>query len=190
MTKYKIAAEIVNKCMAYVSSLCVPEASIYSICVAGDAFIEEQCAGVYNKSKPAVEKGIAFPTCVSVNECVCHCSPAIASEEPSGKIKDGDLVKVDLGCHIDGWIAVCAHSLKVGEVRGRYETRRDETRHSVAWRGVGGRQHVGDGDGDDQGDGDEEEEEEWLVRDQEMGQASEMVHTFTSRRVSGSGWRC
>ena len=27
----------------------------------------------------AIDKGVAFPTCVSVNECVCHNSP-LASE--------------------------------------------------------------------------------------------------------------
>ena len=119
LTKYKSAAEIANKALAYVASLCVPDARVYDICVAGDTFLEEQCAGVYAKSKPAVEKGIAFPTCVSANECVCHCSPA--SADAGLTLSEGDLVKIDLGCHIDGWIAVCAHSLRVGggEVRTR-----------------------------------------------------------------------
>ena len=109
MTKYKCAAEIANKALAHVASLCVPEARIYDICVAGDAFLEEQCAGVYAKSKPAVEKGIAFPTCISANECVCHCSPATG--DGGGTLSEGDLVKIDLGCHIDGWIAVCLDGL-------------------------------------------------------------------------------
>ena len=33
-----------------------------------------------NKAGKLIEKGIAFPVCVSVNECVCHCSP-LASDE-------------------------------------------------------------------------------------------------------------
>ena len=39
--------------------------------------------GIYrNKVKGrTIEKGIAFPVCVSVNDCICHMSP-LASEEP------------------------------------------------------------------------------------------------------------
>lgn len=36
--------------------------------------------------------GIAFPTCVSVNNCVCHFSPL--KSDPDYMLKDGDLVKV------------------------------------------------------------------------------------------------
>ncbi len=36
--------------------------------------------------------GIAFPTCVSVNNCVCHHSPL--RSDPDVILKDGDLVKM------------------------------------------------------------------------------------------------
>lgn len=36
--------------------------------------------------------GIAFPTCVSVNNCVCHFSPL--KSDPEVILKDGDLVKM------------------------------------------------------------------------------------------------
>lgn len=36
--------------------------------------------------------GIAFPTCVSVNNCVCHYSPL--KSDPDIVLKDGDLVKM------------------------------------------------------------------------------------------------
>lgn len=36
--------------------------------------------------------GIAFPTCVSVNNCVCHYSPL--KSDPDVILKDGDLVKM------------------------------------------------------------------------------------------------
>merc|ERR1712223_2052565 len=57
-------------------------------------------------------KGIAFPTCISVNNCICHFSPL--TTEPDVTIADGDMVKIDLGAHIDGFIAVVAHTLVVG----------------------------------------------------------------------------
>ena len=37
-------------------------------------------------------KGIAFPTCISVNNCVCHFSPLMS--EPDITLQDGDLVKM------------------------------------------------------------------------------------------------
>jgi methionine aminopeptidase len=63
---------------------------------------------VHNKKK--TEKGIAFPTCVSVNEVSGHNSPL----EDDQVLKEGDLVKVDLGVHIDGYVGMGAHSVVVG----------------------------------------------------------------------------
>merc|ERR1712088_66801 len=65
----------------------------------------------FKKDKKLV-KGIAFPTCISVNNCICHFSPL--TTEPDVTLADGDLVKIDLGAHIDGFIAVVAHTLVVG----------------------------------------------------------------------------
>ena len=56
--------------------------------------------------------GIAFPTCVSINNCICHFSPLKGDSDVL--LKEGDLVKIDLGAHIDGFIAVAAHTLVVG----------------------------------------------------------------------------
>ena len=44
---------------------------------------------------------------ISVNEVVCHSIP------DSTELVDGDIVKVDLGCHIDGYIAVAANTIVV-----------------------------------------------------------------------------
>lgn len=38
------------------------------------------------------QTGIAFPTCVSVNNCVCHFSPL--KSDPDYTLQDGDLVKM------------------------------------------------------------------------------------------------
>jgi methionine aminopeptidase len=63
---------------------------------------------VYNK-KPTF-KGIAFPTSISVNEICGYNSPL---QEDSTNIKEGDLVKLDLGVHIDGFAAFVAHTVVV-----------------------------------------------------------------------------
>ena len=56
--------------------------------------------------------GVAFPTCISVNNVICHYTPLLS--EPDTNLADGDLVKIDLGAHIDGFIAVVAHSFVIG----------------------------------------------------------------------------
>ena len=53
--------------------------------------ITDETSKVFKKEKE-LKKGIAFPTCVSVNNCICHFSP-IASE-PDYILKEGDVVKV------------------------------------------------------------------------------------------------
>jgi len=47
-----------------------------------------------------------------VNNCVGHFSPL--ESECTDTLKEGDLVKIDLGCHIDGFIAVVATTVAVG----------------------------------------------------------------------------
>lgn len=61
------------------------------------------------KKEKDIKKGIAFPTCLSINNCICHFSPA--RNDPDYELKDGDVVKVDLGAHVDGFIAVAAHTV-------------------------------------------------------------------------------
>jgi len=51
-----------------------------------------------------------------VNNCICHFSPL--NSEPDYLLKDGDVAKIDLGAHIDGFIAVVAHTLVVLETPG------------------------------------------------------------------------
>ncbi|VDK36008.1 unnamed protein product, partial [Anisakis simplex] len=53
-----------------------------------------------------------MPTCISIDNCVCHFSP-LRSDKPV-ILHNGQMVKVDLGAHIDGFIATAAHTVVVG----------------------------------------------------------------------------
>ncbi|KAF7845312.1 dnaJ protein ERDJ3A [Senna tora] len=68
VTKYKSAAEIVNSM---------------------------QTGNMYKNVKRKIERGVAFPTCISVNNTVCHFSP-LASDE--SLLEEGDMLKIDMGC--------------------------------------------------------------------------------------------
>ncbi len=71
---------------------------------------------VYTKKK--FIKGVAFPTSLSLNEVCGHFS---ALTEESGDaheyktLSNGDIVKVDLGVHINGLSAVAAHTIVVSD---------------------------------------------------------------------------
>ena len=54
----------------------------------------------------------AFPCNVSVNEIAAHYSPPANDETV---IKEGDVVKVDLGAHVDGYIADTAFTVVTGD---------------------------------------------------------------------------
>jgi curved DNA binding protein len=114
-TKYQEASKIANLALTGLVAQCVPGAKIIDLCQFGTTVIESQTGKLYNKKVNGipVEKGVAFPVCVSVNDVVCNHSPLKSEELPD--LKAGDLVKIDLGCHIDGYIAVAAHTLVVSE---------------------------------------------------------------------------
>ncbi|MEM3518871.1 MAG: type II methionyl aminopeptidase [Candidatus Hadarchaeales archaeon] len=61
-----------------------------------------------------VEKGAkpAFPCNVSVNEIAAHYSPPA---DDARVIEENDMVKVDLGAHVDGYIADTAFTVAFGE---------------------------------------------------------------------------
>lgn len=107
-TKYRVAGDIANRALALVISKCAPGASVFELTDAGDAFIRAEVANVYKTCK---DRGIAFPTCVSVNHIVGHYSPL---PEEKTVLAAGDMAKIDLGVQIDGFIAVAAHTVVVG----------------------------------------------------------------------------
>jgi curved DNA binding protein len=116
LDKYQSAGKISNIVLQEVIKKCVASANIVDICLFGDTLIESELKKCYSKKK--IEKGIAFPTCVSTNEICGHFSPL--KSEPIN-LKDGDLVKIDLGVHIDGFISMVAHTMVVGEDKAPVE---------------------------------------------------------------------
>jgi len=91
--------------------LCVPGADIYTVCQEGDKVIDEELRKVFNNKKSKkLERGIAFPTCVSVNNVMGHYSPM---QDESTILAEGDVAKIDLGCHLDGFVAQAAHTVVV-----------------------------------------------------------------------------
>jgi len=114
-TKYRLAGDIIQKALQKVLEGCVADADIATLCATGDEVLETETGKLYNKTgkdKKKIEKGIAFPTCCSVNELIGHYSPL---KGESSTLKAGDVVKIDMACYIDGFIAAGAHTVIVGD---------------------------------------------------------------------------
>ncbi|RUS21478.1 peptidase M24, structural domain-containing protein [Endogone sp. FLAS-F59071] len=91
--KYRIAADIANDALIRVLSKVAAGVSVHDLCQYGDDIIQA--------------RGIAFPTSVCLNNTVQYHSPL--ADEPE-ILMPGDLVKIELGVHLDGYIATAAHT--------------------------------------------------------------------------------
>jgi methionyl aminopeptidase len=71
-------------------------------------------------------RGFPATVCVSINEEVVHGIPSAHR-----RVKEGDIVGLDLGCIVEGYYADCAFTLALGEVPARVQQLLDVTRESL-----------------------------------------------------------
>eukprot|EP01012_Entosiphon_sulcatum_P066656 TRINITY_DN96005_c0_g1_i1.p1 TRINITY_DN96005_c0_g1~~TRINITY_DN96005_c0_g1_i1.p1 ORF type:complete len:389 (+),score=86.65 TRINITY_DN96005_c0_g1_i1:993-2159(+) len=108
--KYKTTARIVNDSLAALLKELQPGKRVSELCDLGDSLISKALEPLYSKGKgeDRVLKGLAFPTCISVNEVVCHNNPG--DEATDYVLANGDIVRIDIGGHIDGYSVATAHT--------------------------------------------------------------------------------
>ncbi|CUG89259.1 peptidase, putative, partial [Bodo saltans] len=115
LTKYKAAGKLVDEVMEFVVEKCIIGANTYTLCVAGDEELKRRAVGVFSKAKgedgKKIPRGIAFPCTVSVNNMLCNHSPA--QESHTVTLKGGDVVKVHMGVHVDGYPVSAARTIIV-----------------------------------------------------------------------------
>jgi methionyl aminopeptidase len=114
----RILAEVKDRLRAMVR----PGLSTKEIDVDVEGFI------VSRGATPAFKGYRGFPAtaCISINEEVVHGIPS-----PKRKLRDGDIVGLDLGCIVEGYYAYCAITLPVGAVAARVQELLDVTRESL-----------------------------------------------------------
>ena len=71
-------------------------------------------------------RGYPATVCASINEEVVHGIPSAKR-----KLKDGDIIGLDLGCIVEGYYGDCAITLPVGPVPERVQELLDVTRESL-----------------------------------------------------------
>ncbi|TPX31249.1 hypothetical protein SmJEL517_g05382 [Synchytrium microbalum] len=122
VTKYQTSARVANETLKKIVEAAVEGAKILDLCTLGDKLIEDGVKTVYNKGK--IPKGIGFPTSVSKNQQICHFSPLPSDPEASLALVNGEMVRIELGVHVDGFLAQVATTLVVGASKDKLITGR------------------------------------------------------------------
>ena len=104
---YKIESDILEKCMELVKVMAQDGVGIYYISSSCDKYIKEELNKIYKNKK----RGLALPTCISVNKKVAHYSP---TELDNQKLATGDLIRVEMACYIDKYVSSLGDTIKVG----------------------------------------------------------------------------
>lgn len=113
--KYIEAGKIGRMALEYAQTLIEPDALLLEIATKVEKFITD------NGAKPA------FPLNLSINNEAAHYTP---SSGDTKKLHTGDLLKIDIGAHIDGYMSDNAATVEVGEV-GKYSDLIESTREAL-----------------------------------------------------------
>lgn len=120
MTKYKAAGKLVDEVLNVVASKAVTGANTYDLCTLGDKEMRTRVKGVFGKAKNAagekLPRGIAYPCNVSVNNMLCNHSPSTAADAIT--LSKGDIVKIHLAVHIDGYPVTAVRTVVVDAADG------------------------------------------------------------------------
>jgi methionine aminopeptidase len=95
--KYKAAGLIATKTVNKILGNAKVGCKLIDLCTIGNEFVLTECNSIYETIK---HKGLSFPICLSVNEIAGYYMP-----ESTDILKNGDILKVELGIHIDGFCA-------------------------------------------------------------------------------------
>ena len=114
------AGRIADEVLKYTIDQCKPSANIYELCQSSDNLIREKLSKIYTKKK--FIKGVAFPTCISLNEVCGNFSPLSENSDDPHEYKtlsEGDVAKISLGVEINGFAALAGHTIVVGEKKDK-----------------------------------------------------------------------
>jgi methionyl aminopeptidase len=120
--KIAAAGALVAETIAHVGTLLTPGVTTDELDAAAGAFIREH-GGI-----PTSEgyKGYPKAICISQNEVVVHGIPGLH------EVAEGDLVTIDVGVTLDGYIADSAYTFGVGEISQRSQALLDAAQEALA----------------------------------------------------------
>eukprot|EP00768_Dysnectes_brevis_P006793 gnl/Dysnectes_brevis/549_a606_5253.p1 GENE.gnl/Dysnectes_brevis/549_a606_5253~~gnl/Dysnectes_brevis/549_a606_5253.p1 ORF type:complete len:358 (+),score=108.26 gnl/Dysnectes_brevis/549_a606_5253:45-1118(+) len=108
--KYESAGEVVQETMNQLLHEIAIGKTISELCKFGDDTMVALLSKRYKKNKK-MAKGIALPTCISFDKIIGHYSPSDSTLDHS--LKAGEILRIDMGAHIDGFPAQLATTIVV-----------------------------------------------------------------------------
>ena len=106
----RLASPCLSQRLAACIAACKPGAQVADICGLGDKTIEEEAAKFYNKKDRAATRSTrASPSHLRL--CEQPGVPQLPGDEDTTVLEEGQAVKLDLGAHVDGYIAVVANTV-------------------------------------------------------------------------------
>lgn len=109
------AGKILAECHRQIAKLIQPGITTNEIDQFAEKFMKQNGATPEQKGY----NGYQYATCASTNDIICHGFPK------KEKLKEGDIVTIDMVVNLNGWLADSAWSYAVGEVT-------DEAKHLLA----------------------------------------------------------
>ncbi|WP_338553574.1 type I methionyl aminopeptidase [Paenibacillus sp. KS-LC4] len=109
------AGKILAECHRQIAKLIQPGITTHEIDQFAEKFMKQNGATPEQKGY----NGYPYATCASTNDIICHGFPK------KEKLKEGDIVTIDMVVNLNGWLADSAWSYAVGEVT-------DEAKHLLA----------------------------------------------------------
>ena len=120
-TSGKLAAEILDE----VAPLVVPGVSTAEL----DRFITQRVEDAGAKSATIGYKGYKHASCISINHVVCHGIPG------DKRLKDGDIVNIDVTVIVDGWFGDTSRMYVAGKLSRKTE-RLIQITHDALMKGI------------------------------------------------------
>lgn len=108
MNFYKEAARIAKTCIeALKARINDGETDVKKLCVLGNDMVIEMTNSVH---KSLMNKGIGFPTCISLNNCT---GPYVFEDDMPeyNTIKVGDVIKLEVGVQLNGYCALYGETI-------------------------------------------------------------------------------
>jgi methionine aminopeptidase len=109
--KYQEASKILNEVLDDCKKLCNDKYNISFICRISDELVNTRLSKIFNKKK--LEKSVVLPTCISVNNIISHNTFDIDNDY---KLKDGDIIRIEMACHIDNNIVSIGDTIKINDL--------------------------------------------------------------------------
>ena len=134
LTKYNTSSKI---CRIIITELISKiqiedELNVYELIKYSDSRIKEECDKIYKKE---TNKGLAFPTSISLNNCAGNYIYEKDNHEYN-IIKEGDIIKIELGVNISGCIAILGETIiklkNQDNINGKYDND-DNIKNSIKY---------------------------------------------------------